>query len=45
MTAFFASSLCVAGASFLLIELTQPFDGVPRIARDPARASIALLGR
>ena len=45
VTAFLATSLCVAGAFFLLIELTQPFDGVMQISGDPVRASVALLGR
>ena len=40
-----ASAMAVAGAIFLILELSSPFAGIIRISSAPARATLALLGQ
>jgi hypothetical protein len=42
---FLAGALCVGGAFFLLVEMTQPFDGLMRLPDTPLREAVALIGR
>jgi hypothetical protein len=41
----FVSTLSVAAAVFLIIELDGPFDGVIRVSSEPLRYAIGILGR
>jgi len=45
VTVFAISTLSVAAAVFLILELDGPFDGVIRISADPIRFTLANLGK
>ena len=45
VTAFGSAALSVAGAMFLILELTRPFSGTVRISSEPLRSAIEQLAR
>lgn len=45
VTALFVSSLCAAGAVFLILEMDRPLDGMISLRAAPLHAAASLLGR
>jgi hypothetical protein len=45
VTALFVSSLCAAGAIFLILEMDRPLDGWINIRGEPLRAAVSQLGK
>lgn len=45
VTAFAAAALSVAGAIFLILELSHPFSGIIRISSEPLRTALEQLAR
>jgi hypothetical protein len=43
--ALFIGALSVAGALFLILELTEPYSGIMRISGSPLRNAIAQMNR
>jgi hypothetical protein len=45
VAALAVAAVAVSGALFLIVELNTPFSGVLQLSSEPARATLAALGR